>query len=75
MASFFRTTWVSQYQKGKTNLDLNKERDDEVLGAVALAGLQTTCTSLQTDNYTNTSSLNYYRPDVLSDAKPTVSVH
>jgi len=29
---FSRTTWVSQYQKGKTNLDLNEERDDQVLG-------------------------------------------
>ena len=25
---FSRTTWVSQYQKGKTNLDLNEARDD-----------------------------------------------
>jgi len=29
---FSRTTWVSQYQKGKTSLDLNKARDDGVLG-------------------------------------------
>jgi len=28
--------------------------------------MQTICTSLQTDN-TNTSSLNFYRPDALSD--------
>jgi len=26
--------------------------------------MQTICTSLQTDNHTNTSSLNFYRPDV-----------
>jgi len=26
-----RTTWVSQYQKGKTRLDLNEARDDGVL--------------------------------------------
>jgi len=25
---FSRTTWVSQYQKGKTSLDLNEARDD-----------------------------------------------
>ena len=29
---FYRTTWVSQYQKGKTSLDLNEARDDGVLG-------------------------------------------
>jgi len=29
---FSRTTWVSQYRKGKTNLDLNEARDDGVLG-------------------------------------------
>ena len=27
---FPRTTWVSQYQKGKTSLDLNEARDDGV---------------------------------------------
>ena len=39
--------------------------------AVALAGsldhMQTICTSLQTDNHTNTPSLNFYRPDALPD--------
>ena len=29
---FFRTISVSQYQKGKTSLDLNEARDDGVLG-------------------------------------------
>jgi len=29
---FSRKTWVSQYQKGKTSLDLNEARDDGVLG-------------------------------------------
>jgi len=43
--------------------------------AEASAGLQTVCTSLQTDNHTNTSSLNFYRPDALPDAQPTVSEH
>jgi len=36
---------------------------------------QTICTSLQTDNHTNTSSLNVYRPDTLPDAQSTVSKH
>ena len=34
---FSRTTWISWQQKGKTILDFNKARDDEV--AVASAGL------------------------------------
>jgi len=35
---FSRTTWISRYQKGKTSLDLNEARDDQVLDAVASAG-------------------------------------
>ena len=37
--------------------------------------MQTICTSLQTDNHTNTSSFNFYRPDALPNAQPTVSKH
>jgi len=37
--------------------------------------MHTICTLLQTDNHNNTSSLNNYRPDVLPNAKPTVSNH
>jgi len=74
---FSRKSWVSQYQKGKTSLDLNEARDDRVLGRQwqQLDHMQTICTSLQTDNHTNTSSLNFYRPDALPDAQPTVSKH
>ena len=32
-------------------------------------------TSLQTHNHTKTSLLNFYRPDALPDARPTVSKH
>ena len=45
--------------------------------AVASAGLdnmQTICTLLQTDKHTNASSLDFYRPDALPDAQPTVSL-
>jgi len=31
--------------------------------------MQTICTSLQTDNHTSTSSINFYRPDTLPDAQ------
>jgi len=74
---FSRTTWVSRYQKGKTSLDLNEARDDGVLGWQwrQLDHMQTICTSLQTDNHTNTLSVNFYRPDALPDAHPTVSKH
>ena len=63
--------------KGKTNLDLNEAKDDCVVGWQwhQLDHVHTICTLLQTDNHTNTSSLNFYRPDALSDAQPTVSKH
>jgi len=72
---FSRTTWVSRYQKGRTSLDLNEARDDGVLGWKwhQLDHMQTICTSLQTDNHTNTSSVNFYRLDALPDAQLTVS--
>ena len=35
--------------------------------------MQAICTSLQTDNHTNTPSLNCYRPDALPDAQPTLA--
>jgi len=74
---FSRTTWVSRYQKGKTSLDLNEASGDGVLGWQwhLLADMQTICTSLQTDNRINTSSLNFYRPAAVPDAQPTVSKH
>jgi len=72
---FSRTTWVSRYQKGKTSLDLNEARDDGVLVWQwhQLDNMKTICTSLQIDNHTNTSSLNFYRPDALPDAQPCQS--
>jgi len=42
---------------------------------VASAGPHAICTLLQTDDHTNTSSLNFYRSDALSDAQRTVSMH
>jgi len=68
-------TLVSRYQKGKTSLGLNEARGDGVLGCQwHQLGMQTICTSLQRDNHTNTPSLNFYRPDALPDAQPTVSM-
>jgi len=58
---------------GKTILDF----DEEMMGWQwhQLDHMQITCTSLQTDNHTSTSSLNFYRPDALPDAQPTMSKH
>jgi len=87
---FSRTTWVSRYQKGKkckgkkgfkkgkTSLDLNEARDYGVFWMQwwhQLDHMQTMCTSLETDNHRSAASLNFYRPDALSGAQPTVSKH
>jgi len=65
---FSRTTWVSQYQKGKTGLDLNEARDDGVLGCSGISWTICKNLHLAPDNHIDTSSLNFYRPDVLPDA-------
>jgi len=70
---FSRTTWVSRYQKGKTSLDLNEALWDLRTKWQQLNHMRTMCTSLQTDNYINISSLNFYRPGALSDTQPTVT--
>jgi len=47
-----RTSWVSWYQKGKTNLDFTEARDSE--WQWHQMGNMPVCTSLQTDNHTST---------------------
>jgi len=37
--------------------------------------MQIICTSLQTGNHASASPLNFYRPDALPAAQPTVSKH
>jgi len=53
-----RTTRVSRYQKGKTNLDFTEARDIEwqwnPLGRMQV------CTSLQTDNQASTPPLSFF---------------
>ena len=72
---FSRPTRVSRYQKGKTSLDLNEAREDEVLRWQwhQLDHIQTTCTSLQTDNHNDSSFTQLLQ--ALPDAQPTVSKH
>jgi len=69
------TTQVSQYQKGKTNLDFTEARDS-VWQWHQLGDMQV-CTSLQTDNHASTPPLKefFYRPDALPAAQPTASKH
>ena len=71
---FSRTTRVSRYQKGETNLDFTEARDSEwhwhQLGRMQV------CISLQTDNHASTPPLKFfYRPDALPAAQPTASKH
>ena len=68
------TNQVSQYQKGKTNLDFTEARDSEwqwhQLGHMQI------CTLLQTDNDASTPPLSFfYRLDALPTAEPTASKH
>ena len=68
------TTQVSQYQKGKTNLDFTGARDSE--WQWHQLGHMQVCTLLQTDNHASTSSTQiFYRPNALPAAQPTASKH
>jgi len=55
--SFSRTTRVSRYQKGKTNLDFTEARDSE--WHWHQHGYMQVCTSLQTDNHASTPPLSF----------------
>jgi len=70
---FSRTTRVSRYQKGKTNLDFTEARDSE--WQWHQLGHMQVCTLLETDNHASTTSLIFYRPHALPAAQPTASKH
>jgi len=55
---FSGTTQVSQYQKGRTNLDFTEARDSEWQWH-QLRQMQV-CTSLQTDNHTSIPPLSFF---------------
>jgi len=65
------TTWVSRYQKNKTNLDFTEARDSEWQWH-QLNHMQV-CTSLQTDNHTSTPPLSFSQAGCPS-CRPTNSV-
>ena len=70
---FSETTRVSQYQKGKTNLDFTEVRDSE--WQWHQLGHMQVCNSLQTDNHASTHHSVFYRLDALPAAQPTASVY
>jgi len=65
------TTWVSRYQKCKTNLDFTEARDSE-WQRHPLGHMQV-CTSLQTDNHASTPPLSFLQARCPS-CRPTNSV-
>jgi len=67
------TTRLSQYQKGKTNLDFTEARDSE--WQWQQLGHMQACTSLQTDNHASSSPLSFLRLDALPTAQQTASKH
>jgi len=66
-----RTTRVSRYQKGKTNLDFTEARDSE--WQWNLLGRMQVCTLLQADNHTSTPPLSFLQAGCPS-CRPTNSV-
>jgi len=66
------TTWVSRYQKGKTNLDFTRARDSE-WQSHQLGHMQV-CTLLQTDNHASTSLVSFLQAGCPS-CRPTNSVN
>ena len=68
---FSRTTWVSRYQKGKTNLDFTGARDSE--WQWHQMGHMQVCTLLQTDNHASTPPLCFLQAGCPS-CRPTNSV-
>ena len=65
---------MSQYHKGKNNLDFTEARDSDWQWH-QISHMQV-CTSFQTDNYASTPPLKlFYRLDALPVAQPTASKH
>jgi len=65
------STWVSRYQKGKTNLDFTEARDSK--WQCHQLGHMQVRTSLQTDNHANTPPLSFLQAGCPS-CRPTNSV-
>jgi len=59
---FSSKTWVSRYQKGKTNLDFTGARNSE--WQWHQLGYMQVCTSLQTDNHASTPPLCFLQDSI-----------
>jgi len=70
---FSRTTQVSRYQKGKTNLDFTEARDSK--WQRHQLGHMQVCISLQTDNHASTLPLSFLQAGCPSWHPPTASKH
>ena len=68
---FSRTTQVSRYKKGKTNLDFTEARDSE--WQWHQLGHMQVCTSLQTDDHASSTPLSFLQAGCPS-YRPTNSV-
>ena len=68
---FSGTTWVGQYQKGKTNLDFTEARGSE--WQWHQLGRMQVCILLQTDNHASTSPLSFLLAGCPS-CRPTNSI-
>jgi len=64
---FSRTTWVSRYQKGKTNQGFTGARDSE--WQWHQLGHMQVCTSLQTDKHASTPPLCFLQAGCLKALK------
>jgi len=74
---FSGTTWVSQYQKGKTSLNLNEARD---VGCLGCSGISWTVCKQSAPHSRQITTSTAYRsifngPNALPDTQPTVSKH
>jgi len=79
---FSATTWVSQYQKGKTNLDFIEARDGEwqlyphhSVFTGRMPFLPPNQQHKSIDNHASTPPLSFYMPDALPATQPTASKH
>jgi len=70
---FSGTTRVSQYQKGKTDLDFTEARDSE--WQWHQLGHMQVCNSLQTDNHASTPTTQFFQVGSHPATQPTASKH
>ena len=64
------TTWVSRYQKGKTNLDFTEARDSGICWAIWKSAPRSRQITMPAPHHSV-----FYRPDALPATQPTASKH